>query len=243
MGDSYMSETLTAMPPTVPADLSQLAGHALVLNLLGKLLYEPPTAALLTSLAAEAVFDEFPLATDQSAVTAGLAALQQWMRDYTAGRPAADYEAVRSDHMHLFLGPGTVLAAPWESVQVNDEHLLFQAETLQVRSWYRRYGLEMIRLHQEPDDHVGLELAFLAHLAQLALAAQTADDQPALAEMRDAQRLFLTTHAQRWIPGWSAQVLQHARTDYYRGLAQLTVGVLAALGAALEPLMQLETAE
>jgi len=62
-------------------------------------------------------------------------------------------------------------------------------------------------------------------------------------EMSDAQRLFLQTHAQRWIPGWSAQVLQHARTDYYRGLAYLTVGVLAKLEAALEPLTHVEVAE
>ncbi len=238
-----MSETLTALPPTGPDDLTELAGHALVLNLLGKLLYEPPTADQLHTLADEAVFDEFPLAIDRPAVADGLAALQQWSRDFVAGRPAADYEAVRSDHMHLFLGPGTVLAAPWESVQVDDEHLLFQTETLQVRSWYRRYGLQVIRLRQEPDDHVGLELAFLSHLAQQALTAQAAGDTAQLTEMLAAQRLFLKTHAQRWIPGWSAQVIQHARTEYYRGLAYLTVGVLAALEVALEPLTPVEAAE
>jgi putative dimethyl sulfoxide reductase chaperone len=238
-----MPETLTALPPTAPDDLPELAGHALVLNLLGKLLYEPPTDDQLHALADEAVFDEFPLSVDRPAVADGLAALQQWARDFVAGRPAADYEAVRSDHMHLFLGPGTVLAAPWESAQVDDEHLLFQTETLQVRSWYRRYGLQVIRLHQEPDDHVGLELAFLSHLAQMAQTAQSTGDEAQLTEMLDAQRLFLKTHAQRWIPGWSALVIQHARTEYYRGLAPLTVGVLAQLAAALEPLTTLEVAE
>ena len=238
-----MPEMLTATPPTAPDDLTVLAGHALVLNLLGKLLYEPPAEDQLHALAAEAVFDEFPLAIDRPAVADGLAALQRWARDFAAGRPAADYEAVRSDHMHLFLGPGTVLAAPWESAQSDDEHLLFQTETLQVRSWYRRYGLQVIRLHQEPDDHVGLELAFLSHLAQAAQAAQAAGDAAQLTEMLDAQRLFLKTHAQRWIPGWSALVIKHARTDYYRGLAYLTVGVLAELEAALQPLTPLEVTE
>lgn len=237
-----MSEMPTSVPPTVPDDLTQLAGHALALNLLGKLLYEPPTADLLNTLAAGAVLDEIPLNIDRPAMADGLASLQRWTRDHNAGLPVADYEAVRSDHMHLFLGPGTVLAAPWESVQVDDEHLLFQTETLQVRSWYRRYGLQVIRLHQEPDDHVGLELAFLSHLAQLALAAQAAGNNAQLAEMLGAQRLFLKTHAQRWVPGWCAQVIQHARTDYYRGLAYLTVGVLAELGAALEPLTPVEAA-
>jgi len=237
-----MSETLAAPTPPVLADPTLLAGHALVLNLLGKLFYEAPDAGWLHTLAADAVFDEIPVSADQPDVTAGLALLQQWTRDHLAGLPAADYEAIRSDHMHLFLGPGTVLAAPWESVQVDDEHLLFQTETLQVRSWYRRFGLQVIRLHQEPDDHVGLELGFLSHLAQLALAAHAAGDEARLAELLDAQRLFLRTHAQRWIPTWAGQVREHARTDFYRGLAQLTVGVLAELEAALAPLTQIEVA-
>lgn len=237
-----MSDTLAAPPPPVLADPTVLAGHALVLNLLGKLLYEPPEAAWLHTLAADAVFEEIPVSLERPAVADGLRLLQQWSRDHLAGLPAADMQALGSDHMHLFLGPGTVLAAPWESVQLDDEHLLFQTETLQVRSWYRRFGLQVIRLHQEPDDHVGLELAFLSHLAQLALAAHAEGHTARLSEVLDALRLFLRTHPQRWVPSWCAQVLEHARTDFYRGLAYLTVGVLAELEAALEPLTQVEIA-
>jgi putative dimethyl sulfoxide reductase chaperone len=236
-----MSDTLTA-PVSFTADPTQLAGHALVLNLLGKLFYEPPEAAWLQSLAADSVFDEIPVSTDRPAVAEGLRLLQQWTRDYQAGLPTAAFEAVRADQLRLFVGPGPALAAPWESVQRDDEHMLFQQETLQVRNWYRRFGLQVVRLHQEPDDHAGLELAFLSHLAQLALVAQSEHQPERETELLTALRTFLNTHAQRWIPGWCAQVIQHARTDFYRGLAYVTVGVLAELADELQSLIPLEPA-
>ncbi|MBO2519906.1 MAG: molecular chaperone TorD, partial [Firmicutes bacterium] len=40
-----------------------------------------------------------------------------------------------------------------------------------MRNWYARYGLVAEKKGQEPDDHVGLELEFVAHLAGLALEA------------------------------------------------------------------------
>lgn len=221
------------LAPDLPADPTALAGHALALNLIGKLLYEPPEPETLRALAAEAVFAELPFDTDRPAVADGLARLQRWSRAYLAGEPDATFAAVRADYTRLFEGPGKLPAAPWESVQREGEHLLFQTETLQIRTWYRRYGLQVIRLHQEPDDHLGLELAFVSHLAQLALAAHEAGDAARWAELIEAQVTFLRTHPQRWVPTWAGQAIAEARTDFYRGLAYLTVGVLAELEAAL----------
>ena len=49
--------------------------------------------------------------------------------------------------------------------------MIFQEQTLHVRQWYSRFGLQVVKLHKEPDDHIGLELEFVAHLANLALQA------------------------------------------------------------------------
>ena len=70
-------------------------------------------------------------------------------------------EAARSDYMALFVGPGTPLAPPWESVcRHKDEALVFQKETLEVRAAYRELGLQVEKLHHEPDDHIAYELEF-----------------------------------------------------------------------------------
>jgi TorA maturation chaperone TorD len=217
---------------TVKTDLTaQLAGRALVLNLLGRLLYQAPEADWLQGLADECVFDDIPFAAQRPDVAAGLALLQKWSRHNRGGQLAQHMDILTADYNRLFVGPGKIVAPPWESAQVDDERQLFQEETLAVRNWYRRFGLQAERLYAEPDDHVGLELAFLAHLAQLALAAQAAADPARLSELLAAERAFLTEHALRWIPAWAAQVVEQARTCFYRGLAQVTAGVLAEMAA------------
>ena len=47
---------------------------------------------------------------------------------------------MHDDHRRLFLGPERVLACPYESVYLNEEHLTFGSQTLAVREWYSRYG-------------------------------------------------------------------------------------------------------
>lgn len=219
---------------------STLAGEILVFDLLGKLLYEYPERNWLQILVDEAVFDEIPFGASQPDIITGLQLLQQWMRSCQGGLLNGAVDELRADYTRLFLGPGKVLTPPWESVQFTDERLVFQERTLQVRRWYQRYGLEVEKLHHEPDDHVGLELAFLAHLARQGLAALAQHHPAQLAETWEAQRQFLRAHPSRWVPDWCQQVASQARTDFYRGAALLVRGAMAELGATLETKVPIE---
>jgi TorA maturation chaperone TorD len=102
-----------------------------------------------------------------------------------------------------------------------------------VRGWYSRFGLEVVKLHQEPDDHIGLELEFLAHLAKLGMQAIETGNSKRFDELLDAQRKFLTEHLLKWSPIWYGLVMQHARTEFYRGIAQLVSGSLIELAEVL----------
>ena len=220
------------MPIPPQADWTPvLTGEALVCGLLARLLYEEPQRAWLQSLADEAVFDDIPFGADQPDVAAGLRLLQQWSPTAHSGLSEEAHEKLRLDYARLFLGPGKLLAPPWESAQVTEGRQLFQPQTLQVRQWFRRFGLEAERLHTEPDDHLGLEFAFLAHLAQRGLGALAQGNAAGLDEALTAQRDFLTAHPLQWVPLWCDQVEKNARTDFYRGVAQVTRGVLAELAA------------
>jgi TorA maturation chaperone TorD len=210
-----------------------LTGQTLLFGVLAKVLYQYPEKDWIDTLIAEDIFAEVPFAGAQPDVIAGLSLLQSWSRAHRGGISQEAFDAIRIDHTRLFLGPGKVLAAPWESVHFNEERLVFQQETLQVRGWYSRFGLEVAKLHQEPDDHIGLELEFLAHLANLGMQALQAQDQKRFDELLDAQRKFLTEHLLKWSPVWCGLVIQHARTDFYRGVAQLTNGSLLELAKVL----------
>jgi TorA maturation chaperone TorD len=134
------------------------------------------------------------------------------------GHSLAELEA---DFNRLFVGPGPLLAPPWESAQRGVDHLLFDQHTLAVRACYARFGLEAPNRGREPDDHLGLELAFLAQLCDRAATLALAG--------------FLEQHLLRWAPRCLGQVLAGARTLYYQGLAHLTLGCLDGAGRAFPP--------
>jgi TorA maturation chaperone TorD len=127
-----------------------------------------------------------------------------------------------------------VLAAPWESVHFGDNRLIFQERTLEVRAWYKRFDLESEKIHQEPDDHIGLEILFLSHLASLGVRALTEQDNNRAEELLNAQRKFMEEHLGAWSLSWCGLVEQHARTDFYKGLAYLTRGAVSELAELLD---------
>jgi TorA maturation chaperone TorD len=211
-----------------------LMGEMVACGLLSKALYVYPERAWLQTLIDEEVFSLAPFAETQPEMVVGLALLQRWAAAQNGDLSPEAFGDLRADYTQLFIGVGAVKAPPWESVYFSEDRLIFQEQTLQVRRWYQRYGLQVQRLNQEPDDHLGLELAFLAHLAQAGVAALEQGHDAAAAELLDAQADFLAEHPLRWAAQWNALVQQHARTDFYRGIARLTVGVLAELAALFD---------
>lgn len=213
----------------------QLAGEVLLFSLLGKILYEIPARNGIQALVDNEVFTEAPFAEAHPDVLKGLALLEKWSGLFQQnGRSDDLFKEVQVDYTNLFTGMRKLPIAPWESVYFSDERLVFQTQTMDVRAWYRRYGLEVEKLHQEPDDHIGLELMFLAHLAQLGLTALESGNVLNFEQMLAAQRGFLTKHLLSWAPLWCEQMLEYARTDFYRGLALVIRGALLELSRILE---------
>ncbi|MBI5880361.1 MAG: molecular chaperone TorD family protein [Chloroflexi bacterium] len=202
--------------------------------MLSRLLYEYPDGSFLQSLVDDDVFAEYPLGDTGPETAAGLRRLQAWSRQCGTPISREALDTLRVDYTRLFMGPGTVLAAPWESVYFSEERMVFQEQTLQVRAWYAQFGLELASRVYEPDDHIGLELSFIAHLAQQSLQALEHDDLDQVQRALQAQRTFMSEHLLRWAPTWCEQVQQHARTDFYRGVGLLTRGTLAQLSAWLD---------
>jgi TorA maturation chaperone TorD len=210
-----------------------LAGEALVFDLVGRAFHAGPDRPWLDSLTSEDVFAESPFGGDQADVQAGLALLQRWSQANRGGISDGAFQALEAEYARLFVGPGAVVAPPWESVHVSQERLLFQRETFEVRAWYARFGLEAPNLHAEPDDHIGLELSFVAHLATLGLRAIQVQDGDRLREALDAQRQFLAEHLGMWGPDWCARLEETSGSDFYRGLALLTRGTLSEISRRL----------
>lgn len=203
-----------------------LVGEKLIFTLLGKILYTELDKTWLQSLIDDDIFAESPFGESQTEIAQGLAYLQEWCQENRSGISAQAFLDLQADYMRLFVGVGKVLAPIWESVYFSDERMVFQEETLQVRNWYRRFKLESEKLHQEPDDHLGLELAFVAHLAQLGLQALEQGDEAEFRQSLAAQRFFLSQHLLKWAFKWAALVNKFSKTNFYRGVSHLVSGAL-----------------
>jgi len=211
-----------------------LTGEMLLLSLISRVLYSYPEneeRTWLQSLIDEDVFFSAPFAAEEDETKAGLQVLQKWEEN---GLTDEIYERMQADYTRLFIGPGKVLAPLWESVYFSEERLIFQEQTLEVRNWYRRFGLEAEKIHREPDDHIGLELLFLSHLATLGIQAVNEQDDAHFEELLNAQREFFKKHIGIWAPNWCNLVEKHAQTDFYKGLAYLTHGAISALAKMLD---------
>lgn len=122
--------------------------------------------------------------------------------------PAADLH----EFNRLFVGPGALVAPPYESVYLSPEHVLMQAETLAVRRFYRAYGKELAQHRHEPDDHLAFELEFYAYLQTI---------RPAGRRLQAMQR-FSAEHLERWVPAFCKRIIEGTTSPFYRSLAIIT---------------------
>jgi len=211
--------------PSIPAEWQRRQEEqAIAYHFLGRCFYEAPRAEWLAAFAGDRLFEAWPFPSgDDRTTDAGLALLTTFCR----GWDPTQLDALTWDFNRLFVGPGEMLATPWESVYRSKTKLTFQEPTLQVRALYERFGVRAPAVHREPDDHLGLELAFVATLSDLAAQATAKDDATRLTRCFEAQKAFLRDHLLAWAPACLALVEKHAETGYYRGAALLALGSLA----------------
>ncbi len=108
-------------------------------------------------------------------------------------------ERIRREYVKIFVGPGTLKARPWETIHLEESRALFQPELLPIRETYREAGFLPARYPHVQDDFIGLELDFLAKLANAALEAwESGHDAEANERLRQS-REFLEKHLLRWI--------------------------------------------
>ncbi|MDN5326660.1 MAG: putative dimethyl sulfoxide reductase chaperone [Moorella sp. (in: firmicutes)] len=210
-------------------------GRELVYSFLARIYQEGPGRDLLAALAGEDILAELATRSQNEDLITGCrlmqAELEARRRDLEAYR-----QELQGDYNRLFVGPGHLEAPPWESVYRSKEHLLFGEETLAVREFYRSFGLESKKKNQEPDDHLGLEMEFMAWLCRKAAASiQSGGDA---GHFLAGQERFLKEHLEQWVPALTADIERAARTDFFRGLALFTRGWLASDRVEIEIVLE-----
>ncbi|WNF38236.1 molecular chaperone TorD family protein [Bacillaceae bacterium IKA-2] len=122
-------------------------------------------------------------------------------------------EECKFDFNKLFIGPYELLASPYESTYRNYDRLLMRAETLSVRSFYEKVGIQVDGKGQIPDDHIGFELEFIAFLAHQINQEHEVERMSALLDE------FLKDHLGKWLEQHVELVTSQAKTKYCKAWA------------------------
>lgn len=143
------------------------------------------------------------------------------------------------DYVSTFIGHGVngySAAYPYESVYTSERRLLMQEARAEVLATLRENELKRGNWN-EAEDHIALELEFMQRMALRAADALSDDaEDEAIAYLRTSYD-FLENHLLNWVPMLVADMRMYARTLFYQGLAQLTLGSLREDEAVLRELL------
>ena len=123
----------------------------------------------------------------------GIVSLDGLRASLAAEIEARGLDCVEQAFNWCFIGIGTRVA-PWESVYVSSDRLVFQASTLAVREAYGAAGFAAKNKGAEPDDHIATECDFMAKLAQRAQNACEVEDWQSCREALALSAKFLQDH-------------------------------------------------
>lgn len=166
---------------------------------------------------------EFPAEREENALTEfqdALLRLNEYF-EYDAGESLDDLAA---DYAKTFLGAGSAEGAaafPYESVYTSPKRIMMQDAWNQVCDIYDMKGIERSAAATDLlEDHISMEMEFMAYLCD-----ETSQYTETLAGLEE-QREFLNKHLLNWAPEFCLDIKEHADTEFYRMVGQLTTGFL-----------------
>lgn len=132
-------------------------------------------------------------------------------------------EALRSDFTKLFQVPGEAYVRPWESPYLGKEGMVFQASTLDVRSFYHQAGFKLKAEKHFPDDHIAAMMDYMGRMAQRAYEAFANESDDQVRTLLAAQRLFAEKHLLTWVDEFAKAVAEKDERGYFNAFAQAAV--------------------
>jgi TorA maturation chaperone TorD len=118
---------------------------------------------------------------------------------------AADFAAIYLNH--------TYNSSPMESVWIDEENLAYQQPMFDIRDIYREHQLEVANWRMRPDDHLVIQIQFIAYLLR---------SKPREVNTLHKITRFMDEHLLRWIDDFSQRVANRCETEFYGLLGLLT---------------------
>lgn len=171
--------------------------------------------------------DSFAFESDSEELVGSLNA----MRASLEGIDDAGIEMLAVDFDRVFYGMGPLTARhafPYESVYTSDRGIMMQDAYAQVAKIYRGQRLAKDSSFTEPEDHIAVELAFMATLAQRTAEFLRGGFGDAAEETVRQQLSFANEHLLNWVDRFCIDLGSAAPGGFYAALAEFLIGFLKA---------------
>jgi TorA maturation chaperone TorD len=158
-----------------------------------------------------------------------------------AAAPQSDHatlERLGAEFTRLISGIQEGMGPPPPFESVWRENRLIGESTAAVIKTYAQAGFADIEPEAGPQDHLSVELKFLALLALREAEAWQANDTATARRRVVQQQDFLHTHLAAWAPRWADAIIEQSREPLFAALAGLVKTGLGQASAELEDILQ-----
>jgi TorA maturation chaperone TorD len=216
-----------------PSDLAALADLADDGETLARLHDRELDAATIAGLREISFPDNLALLPQSTAASDAWAAMRTALAEIPEPPATADLDALAVEFAAIYL-TGAYGAAPSESFWLDPDHIVCQQPMFDLREVYKAAGLAAENWRTRPDDHLVLQLQYIAHMLRRIASPEKgipcghADFSRELAQTMDA-------HLLRWLPDFAARVAARTALPFHAGLAYLTLAWCQSLRSLLGP--------
>lgn len=128
---------------------------------------------------------------------------------------------------------------PYASVYLSESHLLYQEETEEVMKFYAENKVAQKKDFKEPEDHLAVELNFIALLTDGASNALINNDARTAIDKLMVTKIFMEKHLLPWVHRFCIDLRKAATDDFYSSMADITLGFIRTDYNSLDPLFEL----
>ena len=126
-----------------------------------------------------------------------------------------EWKNLRYEYADIFLNAGETPVFPYESCYVTGEPLVNQKPVLEIRELFKKAGVHKNDEYPDLDDHVAVELEFLAYLC-------TNGEKKEFAELqRDLVKRFA------WMKEFAKNLEEYSKSEFYKSIARILNGVIS----------------
>jgi TorA maturation chaperone TorD len=164
------------------------------------------------------------------------------LSSYLKSLAGRDLEKVKLElaveYAALFLGLRGGVYHPSESAYRTSTHFIMQQPRDDVMMTYLKAGVSKASNFPEPEDHIAMELLFMAHLCGKTADALQGAQKAEARDLLETQKDFLNNHILIWVPQFTRDIVKVAQLDFYKGVAEITNAFIATDKEAVADLIQ-----